>query len=897
MDGLMILAVLFVLFLLAGGLLSFSNFSTIRQLRREIATLKNLVNLQSGQINRLNKQVGSGDEKSDTTETSQPQENAPVTTTPKTVLNAPTPVSAPVSVPASVSSPSLPSEKSTENSKESSPWDSGFDIEQFLRGNGLFWLGGLVLAIGGIFLARYAIEAGLLSPGLRVVLGGLFGTVLVGTAEYLSRYREKFHIYSPYVCAAIASGGIITCFAMALVAYDYYHFISAELGFALLAAIALIATWLALRFGPVLAWIGVIGAYIVPALVSTDSPNVAVLYAYILLVSASATWIAQSVCQSKIWWLSFAAHTLWMLWASAEADTSNFTAVIIFTLFTIYLFALSELVLSPLDKVMTETLPVKALLMPRKELPGIILPLIALCGYLSTINEPVYLIMSALIIGVVLCYLPNRYSLLDSWPFLGLLFQLFIFVRMPSPGDYSDIMFPFAQNYLFVQVTALAMLWYSTLMLKKWQRPAYLMLLVVAPVSLYAVSYALAPDEAAAVLYPVWAAELTLLAIGAALVSMRISAPLLKLTLTLLSNACITLCLTMLLNAGTLTLALAIQIGVMSYLSWKARVSLPDWVYKVALIAVSVRLTMAPWLDAYSGETVIGVRWTLIILPMVIALFGLSRFYQSSTSLRQWLDGGILHLTALFITTQTSYLLVGHYPDFTDLTFTESALLACNWLILSAVYLWRARFAQRLSRIYHCYAALLVAAAAVLHIGLSGYNNPFFVPIATGDGVFLNWLIVLWLLPALMLIGMGIALGMARLIPGQITKAACAVGGVLLFFYINGVIRGAFHPGNIVISNNVPQAELYTYSIVWLLIAVAIIFGGQHLQLITLRNAGFGILAVIILKAFIFDTAQLEGLYRAISFIGLGFSLVGIGWLYQKLSNENQTEGEHRVEV
>ena len=94
-----------------------------------------------------------------------------------------------------------------------------------------------------------------------------------------------------------------------------------------------------------------------------------------------------------------------------------------------------------------------------------------------------------------------------------------------------------------------------------------------------------------------------------------------------------------------------------------------------------------------------------------------------------------------------------------------------------------------------------------------------------------------------------------------------------------------------------PQAELYTYSIVWLLIAVAVIFGGQHRQLITLRNVGFGLLAVIILKVFIFDTAQLEGLYRAISFIGLGFSLVGIGWLYQKLSNENQTEGEHKVEV
>ena len=48
MDGLMILAVLFVLFLLAGGLLSFSNFSTIRQLRREIATLKNLLVYSGG---------------------------------------------------------------------------------------------------------------------------------------------------------------------------------------------------------------------------------------------------------------------------------------------------------------------------------------------------------------------------------------------------------------------------------------------------------------------------------------------------------------------------------------------------------------------------------------------------------------------------------------------------------------------------------------------------------------------------------------------------------------------------------------------------------------------------------------------------------------------------------
>ncbi len=680
MDGLTVLVALFILFLLAGGILSFANFATIRQLRREIVALKNLVNLQSGQIKRLSagsegKLAEAGEQTPGNAEITPahasaaksslpmtPERSAVKSTAGPAPAKEPAPAAAPTVSANSKAAQTQSKPQKTSEKSQKSPWDGGFDIEHFLRGNGLFWLGGLVLAIGGIFLARYSIEAGLLSPGLRVVLGGLFGIVLVGGAEYLSRHREKFHIYSPYVCAAIASGGVITCFAMALVAYDYYHFISAETGFVLLATIALIATWLALRFGPVLAWIGVIGAYIVPALVSTDSPNIAVLYAYTALVSASAIWIAQSVHQNKIWWLSFVAHSLWMIWASAEADTGDFAAVIIFTLATIYLFVLSELMGWRLDKVMTETLPARALLMPRKEQPGILLPLIALCGYLSTIYEPVYLIMTALIIGALLCYLPNRYSPLDSWPFLALLFQLFIFVRMPSPADYTDGLFPFTQNYLFAQIAALAMLLYSAFMVRKWQRPAYLMLLVVAPVSLYAVSYALSPDEAAAVLYPVWAAELTLLAIGAALVSMRTSAPLLKLTLTLLSNACITLCITMLLDAGTLTLALAIQIGVMSYLSWKARVSLPDWVYKAALSAVTLRLSMAPWLDAYSGETVIGVRWTLIILPMVIALFGLSRFYQSSTSLRQWLDGGILHLTALFITTETSYLLVGIIP-------------------------------------------------------------------------------------------------------------------------------------------------------------------------------------------------------------------------------------------
>ena len=42
------------------------------------------------------------------------------------------------------------------------------------------------------------------------------------------------------------------------------------------------------------------------------------------------------------------------------------------------------------------------------------------------------------------------------------------------------------------------------------------------------------------------------------------------------------------------------------------------------------------------------------------------------------------------------------------------------------------------------------------------------------------------------------------------------------------------------------------------------------------------VLALVVLKVFIGDMSNLEGLLRIASFVGLGFCLVGIGSLYQR---------------
>jgi uncharacterized membrane protein len=38
-----------------------------------------------------------------------------------------------------------------------------------------------------------------------------------------------------------------------------------------------------------------------------------------------------------------------------------------------------------------------------------------------------------------------------------------------------------------------------------------------------------------------------------------------------------------------------------------------------------------------------------------------------------------------------------------------------------------------------------------------------------------------------------------------------------------------------------------------------------------------------VLKVFLIDMSDLTGIYRALSFLGLGAVLIGIGWFYQRL--------------
>jgi uncharacterized membrane protein len=69
----------------------------------------------------------------------------------------------------------------------SEPASSSGDMEKALGTKWIVWIGGLALALGGIFLVRYTIEASLLGPGVRIALGALFALLLAAAGEYTRR--------------------------------------------------------------------------------------------------------------------------------------------------------------------------------------------------------------------------------------------------------------------------------------------------------------------------------------------------------------------------------------------------------------------------------------------------------------------------------------------------------------------------------------------------------------------------------------------------------------------------------------------------------------------------------------------------------------------------------------
>ena len=162
------------------------------------------------------------------------------------------------------------------------------DWEQWLGVRGAAVLGGVALALAGLFFFRYSIEHGLIPPWLRVVLGVLSGLAAIAAAEWSLRQRYAG------TANALAGGGLVILYAAFWAAGQLYGLIPLGAVFVLMVVVTVAGCVLSWRHESlVIAVIGLAGGFLTPIFASRGSDNPIGLFGYVLLLDVGMLLLAR----------------------------------------------------------------------------------------------------------------------------------------------------------------------------------------------------------------------------------------------------------------------------------------------------------------------------------------------------------------------------------------------------------------------------------------------------------------------------------------------------------------------------------------------------------------------------------------------------------------------------
>ena len=164
--------------------------------------------------------------------------------------------------------------------------------EQRLGARAFIWIGAITLALSAVFLVRYSIEEGYLSPDVRVILAALFGFALIGGAEKV-RSRDD------WVAQAMAAAGVAALYGALFAAVALYGMVSQTMAGIAAGALTAFAIGLSLRHGPFVAGLAFIGGFVSPAIIGSQTPNTPVLFGYLFAIAVGT----MAVIRQRGWWM------------------------------------------------------------------------------------------------------------------------------------------------------------------------------------------------------------------------------------------------------------------------------------------------------------------------------------------------------------------------------------------------------------------------------------------------------------------------------------------------------------------------------------------------------------------------------------------------------------------
>lgn len=760
------------------------------------------------------------------------------------------------------------------------------------------WIGAISIILSAFFLVKYSVEFGLLGPLARVSLGALFSAGLIAAGHWVSRRPNLAN--GERIKQGLMGAGLVGLYVSVYASIHLYEFLSPTIGFICMGIVTAMAVILSLYHGQAIAIFGLIGGLLTPFFVSSEQPNVVGLFAYLFVLYAGLF----AILVRKGWWLlavfaligMFGWSAIWLFVAFAPSDG---------LVLLLFAMGLCAVVFSATHrKTLDEDLDAR----DQRAIDS--LNLIAIGGAALTVFWFSFKI---------------TLSLFD-WSMLGLLTLGLFALSYYKPAAYQKALLAklaldivlllswgekagMTEIITIIGVLSLLYVGTTTMLMRKVADPRFWSSVQTASAMiLYLCAYGLLHDD---IIYPYFWGTVSIILAGlfvyqtAEIKKNYAGEALLKDHLLAIyasiASAFISLGAAIELPWSYISLAIAAQLLFTAWIYTKVNINfLPKIMLALSVIFAALNIQQILLFLNVSLYSAVGeVTPTSSLTPFLIdnplynlgasliffaaSLWVLLKAQKNIRSLNNVLFGTALTLL-VFV---SAYIFDNVFHSAEAMPFSEiSSFFERNsfTVLLGVLALVIMRGAMRYNiEDFKLWGESLFLIALIRFVYFELLiHNPYWsegqlvgswplvngVTLAYGAGlcalfwVFKNLKDFKWIT--------------ATHLPFLSGVALCTV-----FALVTLNVRQFFH-GEVLSQGAVGTVELYSYSVVWILTGIALLYAGMRTKQKSLRMAAVGFITLSVFKVFLIDAAELEGLFRVFSFLGLGISLIGLSYFYTR---------------
>ncbi|ADE54858.1 DUF2339 domain-containing protein [Coraliomargarita akajimensis] len=735
------------------------------------------------------------------------------------------------------------------------------------------WIGGVALLMAGFFMIKYSIESGWLTPAVRIWLTLGFGALLCG-AGFIVSLKTTIRANGS-VGQALTGAGVVCLYFAIYASVHMYQFIGTGTGFVGMVAVTVLAVLLSLRNGVPIAIMGLLGGFLTPLLMRAETPDTWLLFGYLLLLLGAA----QVLCLRKQWWrlllASLVGSYFWsgsLLIACLSGELADVDGVLAFIC---CICAGSVFLGFRVPDSSVETNARNSLIAYHcvAWVWGLtqVLAIVSLRGF-ALVDVLIFAVLA--VSALVLAILREEDCHWLAW--LGLIAVLFAAVLNEEPVTWAWLGLPVLLVLLFSTVAHWRGVAAAT-HVNGWRSLSMVGLCSLAP----------------------------LLFLNRAFFAMETVLPeSLWLWLSLGMAGLIVLAAEHLMRRGNRTAAsvyYALGLALSCFGLWDY-VPLMYHAEGLALLLIAV-LALWKWRDLLYLKTVgsllvltwlgliassgveltayfFGERWDLYAywghrpLAWLLGTVGIGFFvyecwFSFSDGVRQWVSWGLGLFAVLVLTVIYRFvdqvLLDARYSSMVMETGLTVVFAVSALLVRMQAKRWR-----RASLGAFVLSAIVGLRIFVLHLTDSG---------AAGPAVFLNAVLYQIGLPFVL----AVLFAYLSAKDGERSyRTSYQIGAMVLGFVWGSYLVQDSYGAAWLFDTRTTSSELYSYSVVWLLIALCYAAIGLLRKQKALQIGSLLLLILTVGKVFLIDAAELEGLFRVLSFLCLGLVLIGIGFVYNR---------------